>query len=129
MEQKIDLTFYNQIKSAFPAVKDVVLIINLTSEKVEELTAQSFDCIGQEYSDALEDLLRNDKPYVVIDGIYEEPTFFCLTKDFYREENLVSGKITRFKLDPMKKTELDIEQVKKELALLSQLLFGNSKAS
>jgi hypothetical protein len=130
MNLKIDLTFYNQIKEKFGVEKDTIVFISLAVRSIDELEAQVFSKATYNlYCWILDEHLNEKKPYVVIDHIDKEPTFYLACKEFGREENLTDGSVTYFELNPFEDLEVDMDKLRSELAQLGQLLSTNSKAS
>jgi hypothetical protein len=127
----IDYTLYNQIKAKFPAQPNTILFVSITSDDVNELTAVPFNLNKSHDLDFLvSDHWNNLKPYAAIGGFGPRHfTFLYVSENFLQEEEYYTGEVLEFDLEPFRKSQINLEDVKQDLAKLSNLLFGNSKAS
>ena len=128
MTGNVDLTLVRQVRAKYSAELGTIVFISAVSQNIDELKAQVFsNAEFDTYHALMIEHLDNGKAYFVIDHLYEsEYSFFYACQEFLWEEELATGRMLRFSLNPFKKIEVSLEMVKQDLAKLGSILSGNA---
>ena len=126
MTGNVDLTFFKQVKAKFSAELGTAIIITVTSQNIDELKPQVFpDSEFDAYHVLMMENWNKGREHFIINHLRESDFYiFYACQEFTWEEDLATGKVTDFTLDPFK--EIDIEKVREELAKLGTILSGNA---